>query len=135
MVQFCRSGHLSGHLSRLRTVNRKRLEAMLEALSTAFPPEATWTTPTGGMTLWVRLPNSIDVLELYRSAAYRGVLFTPGTAFYPNGGGNHALRLSFNRENEERIHQGISLLGELIKEYMQNRGSDLRPHDEAVPFL
>ncbi len=135
MVEFCCSGHLGGHLKRLRRINRSRLETMLEALTRSFPDEVTWTIPTGGMTLWVKLPKTIDVLELYRSAAYRGVLFTPGTAFYPNGGGRHALRLSFNRENEKRIQQGVSLLGELIKEHMLNRGGDLHTHDDAVPFL
>jgi DNA-binding transcriptional MocR family regulator len=135
MEAFCRGGHLTDHLERLRLLNRGRLAAMLEALETYFPPSATWTRPSGGMTLWVELPPSIDALELYRDAACQGVLFTPGTAFYPNGGGRNAIRLSFNRENRKRIRNGVRLLGKLINENLSNRGDEVHPPGDAVPFL
>ena len=136
MAEFCRSGNLAKHLTRLRRVNSGRLQEMLGALDDHFPVEANWTRPTGGMTLWVELPGSIDILELYRSAASRGVLFTPGTAFYPNrDGGRNAMRLSFNRESRERIRNGVRLLGELIKEQTGSHTDEISTHGDAVPFL
>ncbi len=135
MERFCRSGRLANHLERLRQINGERLRAMLQALDKHFPPEARWTRPSGGMTLWAELPGTIDTLELFRAAAARGVLFTPGRAFYANGGGQSAMRLTFIREGEGRIRRGIALLGEMIRERLDARGEATDPPADAVPFL
>lgn len=135
MDRFCRSGRLERHLKRLCRVNRRRLRAMLGALEEHFPPEARWTRPSGGMTLWAELPEWIDTLEVFREAASKGVLFTPGTAFYPNGGGRNAMRLSFNREGEARIRRGVRLLGGLIKERLRTQRGDRQLASDAMPFL
>ena len=87
------------------------------------------------MTLWVELPERIDTVELLREAAGEGVLFTPGPAFYPNGGGHSAMRLSFNREDEVRIRRGVRMLGELIKKQMRTRRRGKRPARDAVPCI
>jgi len=113
---FCREGRLECHLQRMRRINGRRLRVMLEALAEHFPAAARWSRPTGGMTLWVELPEEIDTVELFHQAAARGVLFSPGIAFYPQGGGRSAMRLSFNRESEARIREGIARLGEMITE-------------------
>jgi DNA-binding transcriptional MocR family regulator len=135
MERFCRSGRLAHHLERLRDVNRRRLQVMLRALERHFPSAARWTRPSGGMTLWVELPEWMDTVELLREAAQEGVLFTPGSAFYPNGGGHSAMRLSFNREEEARIRRGVRMLGELIKKHMRTRRRGKRPARDAVPFI
>jgi 2-aminoadipate transaminase len=128
MERFCRRGFLERHLERIRSVNALRLKAMLQALEAHFPPGATWTRPQGGMTLWVELPSAVNTLDLFRTAAERGVVFSPGSAFFPNGGGRHAMRLSFNRESEARIRRGIRLLGEMIAESLRtHRGEGGSP--------
>lgn len=121
MERFCRRGFLERHLERIRGVNALRLKAMLQALEAHFPKGASWTRPRGGMTLWAELPDTVNTLDLFRIAAERGVVFSPGPAFFPNGGGRHAMRLSFNRESEARIRRGIRILGELIAERMRTR--------------
>ncbi|MCP5112182.1 MAG: hypothetical protein GY953_15240, partial [bacterium] len=68
-----------------------------------------------------KLPEGIDCVDLLHAAAAQGVLFTPGAAFYPNGGGRSAMRLTFNREGEARIRRGVRLLGDLIKERKRAR--------------
>ncbi len=135
LERFCRGDHLERHLKKLRQINARRLSSMLQALEREFPAGAHWTRPSGGMTLWAELPERIDCQDLLRDAAARGVLFTPGVAFYPNGGGHNAMRLSFNRESEDRIRRGIHLLGELIKERLQMRGKDRSGAGDAASFL
>jgi len=133
--RFCRTGRLERHIARVREINTRRLDAMLAALEESFPKGATWTRPLGGMTLWTELPERIDTLELLRETAARGVLFTPGAAFYPNGGGRHGMRLAFNRESEGRIRKGVRLLGEIIKTRLRAGRASRRPMRDAVPFV
>ncbi|MBD3237084.1 MAG: aminotransferase class I/II-fold pyridoxal phosphate-dependent enzyme [Candidatus Eisenbacteria bacterium] len=135
MERFCREGHLVRHLRRLRRVNGRRLRAMLAALERDFPPQARWTKPSGGMMLWCELPAVIDTVELFRAAARSGVLFSPGVAFFPSGGGRNAMRLSFNRESESRIGKGIGILAEMIADRLRDRPM-ARPDDgDEVPML
>ncbi len=135
LERFCRTGRLARHIERVREVNTRRLDAMLGALEEHFPQGATWTRPLGGMTLWTTLPEQIDTLELLRETAARGVVYTPGAAFYPNGGGRNAMRLSFNRESESRIRKGVRLLSEIIKTRLRAGRASRRPAREAVPFV
>ena len=135
MECFCRRGHLEAHLARIRRVNGERLRAMLQALAAHFPASAVWTRPRGGLTLWVELPETIDALELFHAATGRGVVFTPGVAFFPNGGGRHGMRLSFNRESEPRIRRGVRILGELIAERLQARRAEGAGLTESAPML
>jgi DNA-binding transcriptional MocR family regulator len=132
---FCRRGYVQRHLKRLRRINGKRLKAMLSALEEEFPSQAHWTRPSGGMMLWCELPDAVDTLELFHEAARRGVLFSPGVAFFPNGGGRSAMRLSFNRESEARIRRGIRILGEMIKERLRAHGKARQGLGDRVPFL
>jgi DNA-binding transcriptional MocR family regulator len=134
MDRFCRSGELDLHLQRLRGLYRERLQAMLGALDREFPDPVRWTRPEGGMTLWVDLPPGMDAGELLRESATRGVLFAPGPAFFPNGGGQAGLRLTFNRETPERIRKGVRILGELIRKRMASLDTVRKPRDGAVPL-
>ncbi len=114
LYRFCASGGLAEHLETLRRVTGDRLRSMLVEMERRFPPEVSWSKPNGGMTLWVNLPDSVDSDEMFVAAARRGVLFSPGRLFYPAGGGRNGMRLSFNREPEQRIRKGIGILAELI---------------------
>ncbi len=50
-----------------------------------------------------------------------GVAFTPGSAFFVDGGGEQALRLSFSSVPGSRIDEGVRRLAEAI------RGQQKRP--------
>lgn len=135
MDRFCRRGYVDKHLTRLRERNGRRLQAMLAALEAEFPRAARWTRPSGGMTLWCELPAAVNTLELFHEAARRGVLFSPGIAFFPNGGGGSAMRLTFNRESEARIRHGIGILGEMIAERLRASAGKRSDAGGEVPCI
>ena len=43
-----------------------------------LPPGARWTIPDGGLYLWVRLPEGVSALALYRAALAHDVVVAPG---------------------------------------------------------
>jgi DNA-binding transcriptional MocR family regulator len=51
---------------------------------------------------------------LRRLAIERGVQFLPGSAFFFRSPLHNSLRLSFAAEPEERIEEGIAILGGLV---------------------
>jgi 2-aminoadipate transaminase len=64
--------------------------------------------------MWVSLPHDCHVQELLRLANEKGVQFIPGSAFYFRSPLHNSLRLSFAAEPEERIEEGIRVLGSLL---------------------
>ena len=102
-----------------------RRDAMLESLEQHFPAEATWTKPGGGFYVWVNLPAEIDTKALMPKAIVAKVAYVPGSAFYADGLGSWAMRLSYCHPTPERIREGVKALGGVIKQEMGRRGTAL----------
>jgi 2-aminoadipate transaminase len=112
----CARGILRQHVRKLRSVYRSRRDTMLDALAEHMPEGVSWTTPQGGLFLWVRTSDQIDTREFMRTAIEAKVAYVPGFAFYPGGkGGEHSMRMNFSYSNEETINEGIHRLGMAMK--------------------
>jgi len=98
---------------------RSRRDAMLEALDEHMPEDATWTHPGGGFYVWATLPEWLDAKALLAAAVERRVAYVPGTAFYPDGRGANRMRLAFCYPPEDRIREGVGLLGALLHDEEQ----------------
>lgn len=100
-----------------------RRDAMLESLEQHFPSSATWTKPGGGFYVWVNLPPEIDTKLLVPKAIVAKVAYVPGTAFYADGFGSWAMRLSYCHPTPDRIREGVKALGGVVKQEIARRGS------------
>lgn len=96
-----------------RSVYRERRDAMLTALSEHLPT-LSWTVPNGGFYVWLRLPHNLDSKAMLPRAVKELVAYTPGTAFYADGGGHDAMRLSFCYPTPDFIREGIRRLSNVI---------------------
>lgn len=100
-----------------------RRDAMLESLEQYFPASATWTKPGGGFYVWVNLPPEIDTKLMVPKAIVAKVAYVPGTAFYADGFGSWAMRLSYCHPTPERIREGVKALGGVVKQEIARRSS------------
>jgi (S)-3,5-dihydroxyphenylglycine transaminase len=99
---------------------RRNLRALLAALERHFSDTAiTWNSPSGGFFAVLDVPFRADEKLLELSARDYGVLWTPMSFFYLNGGGSHAIRLSCSALRAEQIDEGVRRLAALI--------ADVRP--------
>jgi (S)-3,5-dihydroxyphenylglycine transaminase len=89
------------------------MAATLRQLDLCFPADrraslgVRWNTPDGGFFLSMRVPFRADNAALTRSAEEFGVIWTPMSYFYPDGGGEYSIRLSVSYLSEEEITEGI----------------------------
>ena len=111
---------LDAHVSRLKDLYRRRRTLLYDAIRQYFPAGVTATWPEGGLFLWVTLPEGMDAKALAPKATARKVAYVPGAPFYPNGGHGNHLRLNFSTMQEDRIVQGIQILGELLREELED---------------
>lgn len=100
-----------------------RRDAMLESLEEYFPASATWTKPGGGFYVWVNLPPEIDTKLMMPKAIVAKVAYVPGTAFYADGFGSWAMRLSYCHPTPERIREGVRALSNVVKGEISRRSS------------
>lgn len=94
----------------------ERAQDMVARLRQYFPAEVDFTTPEGGMFLWVTLPEGIDTAPLLAKAVERKVAFVPGSPFFALGGGENTMRLSYSSATPGQIDTGIRALSETIRE-------------------
>lgn len=107
---------LDDDISKIRKVYKKRRDAMLDAISVEFPAGTKFTHPQGGLFTWIELDENINTRELLAECLERNVAFVPGEPFFPNGGGRNTMRLNYSNMPEEKIAEGIRLIGTAIGE-------------------
>lgn len=100
---------------------RHNLRTMLAALAEHFPrPErgehgVRWNVPGGGFFAVVDLPFPADEKLLELSAERFGVLWTPMSFFYADGG-DHAIRLSCSYLEAGQVAEGVRRLARLVRD-------------------
>ncbi|AGF47244.1 MocR family (DNA-binding HTH and aminotransferase domains) transcriptional regulator [Candidatus Kinetoplastibacterium desouzaii TCC079E] len=118
VYEVIKNGFLKTHLPKIREIYRTQGQCMLKAIKDEFPKDVKWTKPEGGMFLWITLPKHLDSSLLLNKAIKRNIAFVTGKPFFiaPTPEENCTMRLSFATVPEDKIIEGISSLGQLIKE-------------------
>ena len=111
--QFIRQNLLPEHIARISSSYAIQCNAMLKYLS-EFPSGVRYTKPEGGLFIWAELPEDVNAKDLLEKAIEKKVAFVPGTHFFANGGHFNTLRLNFSNSSLDQIHQGMTILKELI---------------------
>jgi DNA-binding transcriptional MocR family regulator len=117
--EFLRSGGIYPYLERLRDIYRQRKDLTVAAMREYLPGEVSWVEPRGGFYIWLKLPRQLDVEAVLRSSIGKGAIFVQGKTFDPEGRDNSHIRLAFSNTPEEKIEQGIKIIGEAMKECMK----------------
>lgn len=103
------------HIKKIIKVYGERRTLMLETIKKEFPANTSCTSPAGGLFAWATFPKEIDAAVLLKKALEQKVAFVPGEPFYPNGGNANHCRLNYSCMPEDRIVEGITRLGRVLK--------------------
>jgi len=102
-------------VERARAHYRRRRDTLLAALERHRRQGVAWTVPKGGLFAWLSLPEAIDTAVLLdRAVREARVAFVPGRAFFHDGRGGNALRLSYSLADEAEMEAGLARLMRLI---------------------
>jgi (S)-3,5-dihydroxyphenylglycine transaminase len=99
---------------------RNNLRCLLDALAENFGPSGEgplgvrWNTPAGGFFVVLDVPVIADDRLLEVSAHDYGVLWTPMSYFYPQGGGEHQIRLCCSALPAADLVEGVGRLARLL---------------------
>ena len=108
--EYCNGGELPAQIERVRAIYREKRAVMLDALQRHFSGRAHWTAANGGLFTFMTLNDDIDSAAFVERAVANGVAYVPGSPFFVDGSGRNTLRLTFAKELDGRIREGIARL-------------------------
>lgn len=103
-LHFFSSTRLQQHIEKLRIALQIRKEIMEEELAVT---DWHWTSPNGGLNLWVQLPQKRSTEEILAASLEHSISFVPGQICNPLKEPSSWLRLSYSYANEEQITKGM----------------------------
>jgi 2-aminoadipate transaminase len=98
------------HVGGLTQTLHEKLDTMIEAVEREFGTtvEKMWR-PKGGIFLWLKLPDRVDVTKLVAPATRAGVAFNPGPEWSCNPSETKShLRLCFALPSKDVIREGVA---------------------------
>lgn len=109
---------VDAHIVKIQDIYRKKLNLMCDCIDKELGDFVEYVKPQGGLFIWCKLPDSVDMLEFVKKAIEKKVAVVPGNAFLMNDAEkSQYIRLNFSTPTDEGIVDGIKRLGEVAKEY------------------
>lgn len=112
--EFCAAGELPTQIARVRSFYRDKRALLLAELQRHFGDRARWTDAAGGLFTWVTLGDGIDTAARVKDAVAAGVAYIPGAPFFVDGSGANTMRLTFAKESDDRIREGVARLARVF---------------------
>jgi 2-aminoadipate transaminase len=105
------------HVRKLSGVLRAKLDTMVDAVEKEFGTAVECWRPDGGIFLWLKLPDAVDVTKLVKPAADAGIAFNPGPewACDPSRATPY-MRLCFALPSHDDIRAGVAALARVCFE-------------------
>ena len=111
------SRHFTAHVAHLSTGLHAKLAVMQEALAREFGTAIETWQPRGGIFLWMKLPDTVDVRTLVQPAAAAGIAFNPGPEWAVDAeAAKSHLRLCFALPTAEEIRAGVAAFAQVCRE-------------------
>lgn len=101
--------HYAAHVKELSAVLNEKRATMQDALEREFGAAVETWHPRGGIFLWVKLPDAVDVRTLMKPAADAGIVFNAGPEWACDAeAAKSHLRLCFALPSKEQIREGVA---------------------------
>jgi 2-aminoadipate transaminase len=115
LAEYIKRGKMKETIEKAIACYKPKRAAMLDALEKYMPEGAAWSRPSGGMFLWLTLPERIDTKEIFMTAIEHNVAYVIGRPFHCDNSGGNSMRLNYSFPSVEEIEKGIAQLAEAIK--------------------
>ena len=111
---------VDAHIESIKGIYRNKLNLMCDCLDKYCSGFITYVRPDGGLFIWVKLPDSVDMMAYVKRLLDFKVAVVPGTAFLTDDSKEcHYIRLNFSTPSDENIEKGVKIMGEVAKEFTE----------------
>jgi GntR family transcriptional regulator/MocR family aminotransferase len=103
-------GEIQRHIRRVRREYHTRRDALVAALREHLGSRVTFDVPAGGIALWVKTRNGLDVDEWASRAKDRGAVVVTASAYALDGQPQPFMRLGFASLSSRELQEGVRRL-------------------------
>ncbi len=109
---------IEAHIQKIKDIYRGKLNLMCDLIDSELGDFVCYNRPEGGLFVWCDLPNGVDMLGFCKAAVEHKVAIVPGSAFLVNEGEKtQAVRLNFSTPTDEKIVEGMRILGTVADKF------------------
>lgn len=117
--EFMANYDYEAHLENLRNIYRKKAQFAMDLLDKYLAPKITYDKIDGGLFIWCKLPENVDMPEFCKAAVLSKVCVVPGNAFLTDENEKtNAFRINFSTPTDEQLEKGIKILGEVADKFI-----------------
>lgn len=110
---------VDAHIVKIRKIYRHKLNLMCDCLDKYCKGFITYVRPQGGLFIWAKLPDNVDMVDYVNRLIEQKVAVVPGTAFMIDDTKPCSyIRLNFSAPSDEAIINGVKIMGEIAKQYV-----------------
>ena len=110
---------VDAHIEEIKKIYRRKLNLMCDSLDAYCEDFITYVRPQGGLFIWAKLPERVDMLQYVNKLLEQKVAVVPGTAFMVDDEKPCSyIRLNFSTPSDEDIVKGVKIMGEIAKQFM-----------------
>lgn len=126
--QYLREGYWKDHIKKVREVYKARYDYFVLELEKLKKHNIEFTLPNGGLSIWIKLPEEIDGVDLYKECIEYNLSIVPGKVFFTdNSLYSNYIRLSFGTVSKEEIREGIYILDNILSKPKLNKDNRYLP--------
>ena len=113
---------LWSHVDRINAIVGRKRDLMFDMLS-RFPDAFEWfSRPSGGLFIWVKLPDATDTVACEQLAESMGIDYATGKAFHVYNKDVPYIRLAFGFATHDDVRTGIPILADCIRRSRKSQG-------------
>lgn len=106
------------HIEDIRKIYKRKLDLMCDCLDEYCKGFITYVRPQGGLFVWAKLPDHVDMLAYVNALLERKVAVVPGSAFMTDDTAPCSyIRLNFSTPSDEDIVKGVKIMGEVAEQF------------------
>ena len=115
VAEFLDRGYYDTHLTHLQRELDRRYALCIEALTALMPDDVRWTRPGGGPTLWLEVPDRVDLAVCQKRLAQRGVAIEATANHFIGSPHMKGFRVSFAYSQPEALRRALEIVADELK--------------------
>lgn len=110
---------VNAHIDEIKKIYKRKLNLMCSCLDEHCKGFISYVRPQGGLFIWARLPDNVNMLDYVNKLLERKVAVVPGTAFMVDDTKPCSyIRLNFSTPDDESIVKGVEIMGLVAEEFI-----------------
>ena len=117
VANYMKENDINAHCVEVGEFYRKKAEWMIECIKKYLPASCQPVQPTGGIFLWLNVPETLDLNDIFHKLMYANVGVCPSYGFSadPENYPGHGFRLCYSTPSREDIEKACKIMGEVLK--------------------